>query len=110
MISAQGRAEKCKSSVPLQSFSRRLSCCRVMRPTPGNDLILGNLVGRNATLTLPKESRDKHLYVCGGTGTGKSKFLENLIRQDIKDWRKTKCGLILLDAHGALYDSLIRWL
>jgi hypothetical protein len=24
--------------------------------------------------------RDKHLYVCGAYGTGKSKFLENLIQ------------------------------
>jgi hypothetical protein len=76
----------------------------------GNDLNLGFLAGRNATLSLPKTARDKHLYVCGGTGTGKSKFLEHLIRQDIKNWHKSRCGLIVLDPHGSLYDSLIQWL
>src|SRR6185436_2151352 len=46
-----------------------------MRLLPGNDLNLGILPGRNACLQFPRTSRDKHLYICGGTGTGKSKFL-----------------------------------
>lgn len=81
-----------------------------MPTTPGNDLDLGQLPGRNARLILPRTARDKHLYVCGSTGTGKSKFLESLIRQDIKNWSKSRCGLILLDPHGNLYDSLMEWL
>jgi len=81
----------------------------VRRP-PGNDLILGNLAGRNTTLGLSKTQRDKHLYICGGTGTGKSKFLENLIRQDIRNWSKSKCGVLVLDPHGSLYDGLMNWL
>jgi uncharacterized protein DUF87 len=76
----------------------------------GNDLILGNLPGRNAKLGLSKTQRDKHLYICGGTGTGKSKFMENLIRQDIRNWSKSKCGVLVLDPHGSLYDGLINWL
>ena len=78
--------------------------------TPGNDLNLGHLAGRNADLYLSRNERDKHLYVCGGTGTGKSKFLESLIRQDILAWRKSRCGMLVLDPHGNLYDNLTRWL
>ena len=81
-----------------------------MRPPPGNDLNLGQVVGRKGGLPFPRDVRDKHLYVVGGTGTGKTKFLEHLIRQDIISWRKSKCGLLLLDPHGSLYDSLIQWL
>ncbi|MFA6287456.1 MAG: type IV secretion system DNA-binding domain-containing protein [Opitutaceae bacterium] len=81
-----------------------------MRTAPGNDLNLGHLAGRDATLTLSRTERDKHLYVCGGTGTGKSKFLESLIRQDILAWRKSKCGMLVLDPHGSLYDSLMNWM
>jgi hypothetical protein len=81
-----------------------------MRKSFGNDLILGQVAGTNRLLRFPRESRATHLYVCGSTGTGKSKFLENLIRQDIIAWPKSKCGLLLLDPHGSLYDSLMRWL
>jgi hypothetical protein len=81
-----------------------------MRQAPGNDLNLGQIVGRNAGLAFPRTLRDKHLYCCGGTGTGKSKFLEHLIRQDIIAWRKSKCGMLLLDPHGSLYDNLMEWL
>lgn len=76
----------------------------------GNDLDLGQVTGRGKNLTLHRSERDKHLYVCGSTGMGKSKFLERLIRQDILAWRKSKCGVLLLDPHGSLYDSLINWL
>ena len=79
-----------------------------MRPPPGNDLNLGQVVGRKGGLPFPRTARDKHLYVCGGTGTGKSKFLESLTRQDIISWRKSKCGMLVLDPHGSLYDSLIQ--
>jgi hypothetical protein len=81
-----------------------------MRLPPGNDLNLGLLAGRNASLTLSRTQRDKHLYICGGTGTGKSKFLESLIRQDILAWRKSRCGMLILDPHGNLYDNIIKWL
>jgi hypothetical protein len=81
-----------------------------MRLVPGNDLVLGNTSGSDTPILLSKNDRDKHLYVCGSTGTGKSKFLENLIRQDIRNWNKSRCGLLLLDPHGSLYDNVVRWL
>jgi hypothetical protein len=81
-----------------------------MRAPRGNDLILGKLAGRAGGLGLSRTERDKHLYVCGGTGTGKSKFLENIIRQDIRNWSKSKCGVLVFDPHGSLYDNLINWL
>jgi hypothetical protein len=37
-----------------------------MRLAPGNDLNLGILPGRDASLQFPRTARDKHLYVCGG--------------------------------------------
>lgn len=77
---------------------------------PGNPLNLGHIAGQRRPLTLPPEARSTHLYVCGATGAGKSKFLEHLIRQDIKAWRRSKCGLLLLDPHGSLYDSVVAWL
>ncbi len=34
----------------------------------------------------------------------------NIIHQDIKAWWESKCGLLLLDPHGSLYDSITEWL
>ena len=81
-----------------------------MRRVAGNDIVLGKVVNRETDFLLPRQARRTHLYACGATGTGKSKFLEHLIRQDIKSWRQSKCGLLVIDYHGSLYDSLMRWL
>ena len=81
-----------------------------MRTTPGNDLILGKLAGSHASLGLSRTERDKHLHVVGSSGAGKTKFLENLIRQDIRQWSRSKCGMLVIDPHGNLYDNLINWL
>src|SRR5258708_263998 len=81
-----------------------------MKTPLGNDIELGQIMGSDAALPFPRGVRDKHLYVCGATGTGKSKFLEHLIRQDIRRWPKSKCGMLVLDPHGSLYDSIMRWL
>src|SRR5207253_1740989 len=35
---------------------------------------------------------------------------EYLIRQDIGNWHRSKCGLLVLDPHGSLYDGLINWI
>jgi hypothetical protein len=81
-----------------------------MFQTPGNDLVLGRMPGSDEPLRFTRKMRDKHLYICGSTGTGKSKFLEHLIRQDIVAWRESKCGMLVMDPHGTLYDSLMNWL
>src|SRR5205807_343064 len=73
--------------------------------TQANDLDLGHLAGGSGRLFLPAEARSMHMYVCGGTGVGKSKFLESLIRQDILNWRDSHCGMLLLDPHGSLYEK-----
>jgi hypothetical protein len=77
---------------------------------PGNPLNLGSLVGQGRRLVLPASARERHLYVCGGTGVGKSKFLESCIQQDILNWRDSRCGLVLFDPHGLVYQNIIAWL
>lgn len=81
-----------------------------MRQPIGNDLVLGLHPGSTEPIELSAEQRKKHLYVCGLSGSGKSKFLENLIQQDILSWRKSKCGMLVIDPHGELYDNITSWL
>lgn len=64
--------------------------------------------GRAPALT--PVGRSTHLYVCGGSGVGKSKLLEFLIRQDIKAWPESRSGLLLLDPHGSVYHNVVDWM
>ncbi len=50
------------------------------------------------------EDRLRHMYVIGKTGSGKSKLLELLIRDDIEQGR----GAAVIDPHGDLVDSVLR--
>lgn len=49
--------------------------------------------------------RRRHLYCVGKSGSGKSKFLELLIREDLMNGR----GVGVLDPHGDLIDSVMRY-
>ena len=50
--------------------------------------------------------RATHLYVVGASGTGKSKFLEFLIRQDIRKGN----GFCVIDPHGDLIEDVKAYL
>jgi hypothetical protein len=60
---------------------------------------------RGKPLMLTDKERARHIHVMGGIGTGKSKLLEHMIRQDIVRRR----GLCLLDPHGALAEPVEKW-
>lgn len=55
--------------------------------------------------SLSDEERSRHIHVLGASGTGKSKLLEAMIRQDIKAGR----GLCLIDPHGTLAEDVLQW-
>jgi hypothetical protein len=76
----------------------------------GGSLNLGTIAGTSRPLVLPAEARERHVYVCGGTGVGKSKLLEHCIREDILNWRDHRSGLLLLDPHGLVYQNIMSWL
>ena len=47
--------------------------------------------------------RQRHMYIIGKTGTGKSKFLQSLILQDIEAGK----GLCFMDPHGDAVEELL---
>lgn len=66
-------------------------------------------IGQNADgqpiVISPDLRRSTHMHVIGGSGTGKSKFLEWLMRQDIRAGQ----GFCLIDWHGTLYQDVLRY-
>lgn len=55
---------------------------------------------------LTAKDRATHMHVCGASGRGKSRFLESMIRDDILHRR----GVCVIDPHGTLYQSLVKWI
>jgi hypothetical protein len=68
-------------------------------------ILLGTTQRRNEVRLSPTV-RSTHMHVLGASGRGKSKFLEHLIREDIRQGN----GVCLIDPHGYLYDDLVRWI
>jgi hypothetical protein len=53
---------------------------------------------------IPDHDRDRHVYVAGQTGTGKSTMLENMAAQDIA---AGEC-VVFIDPHGVSSEMLVR--
>src|SRR5260221_1832877 len=66
-------------------------------------------IGLNANgaeiLITPEMRQSTHMHVIGGSGTGKSKFLEWMIRKDIRQGH----GFCLIDWHGKLYADALKY-
>ncbi len=53
-----------------------------------------------------RSDRRRHLYTVGKSGAGKSKLLELLIYEDLKNGE----GIAVLDPHGDLVDAILRYI
>ena len=75
------------------------------RNIPDNGLLLGYNVFRGAKkpIRLDLYDRQRHMYVVGQTGTGKSTFLENLALQDMLNGN----GFAFVDPHGDVVEKLL---
>lgn len=75
------------------------------RNMPEGGLLLGyNLFrGVKKPIRLALGDRQRHMYVVGQTGTGKSTFLENLALQDMMDGN----GFAFVDPHGDTAEKLL---
>jgi hypothetical protein len=74
-------------------------------PGPGPDNIyLGNNFyrGKKTQIYIKKPDRQRHMYLIGKSGTGKTEFMTSLILQDIKNGS----GVCVIDPHGDLVDRV----
>jgi hypothetical protein len=59
--------------------------------------------GKYIPFGIKSKDRDRHMYVIGKTGMGKSTLLENMAIQDIRNGE----GFAILDPHGGTADHLL---
>lgn len=71
----------------------------------GQPFVLGinSHLGKETQVTLSDQFRLRHMHVIGGTGTGKSTLLLNMIVQDVEQGR----GIAVLDPHGDLIEEIL---
>src|SRR3989344_9301713 len=72
---------------------------------PKEGIILGKNIyrGQEKEVRIQRDDRRRHLYIIGQTGTGKTSFLGNLIKQDI--WNGE--GVCVIDPHGDLIEDVL---
>lgn len=59
-----------------------------------------SIADKEVEIGLSPADRRKHIYMIGKTGSGKTNFLKNLVRQDIARGH----GVAIIDPHGPLVD------
>lgn len=62
--------------------------------------------GKNVTFGIKAKDRQRHVYVIGKTGMGKSTLLENMAVQDILNGE----GMAFIDPHGSAAETLLNYI
>ena len=75
---------------------------------PKEGLLLGKNVfrGDETPIYITKDDRRRHLYIIGQTGTGKTFFMKNMIRQDIEKGE----GVCFIDPHGDTIKEILGYI
>ncbi|MDB5245584.1 MAG: hypothetical protein JWN90_689 [Parcubacteria group bacterium] len=62
--------------------------------------------GKRTPFGLKAKDRERHMYVIGKTGMGKSTLLENMAIQDIRNGE----GMAFIDPHGSAVEDLLEYI
>jgi hypothetical protein len=92
--------------VDITNFSQEDEEETSLEPEPEDSLNLGWYFSQNEQkfqmAKIAEKDRATHFYVVGASGSGKTKFLEFLIQQDIKK----DAGFAVIDPHGDLIEDI----
>jgi len=74
-------------------------------PTQG--IILGHneYRGINTDIRIGEKDRQRHMYIIGKSGSGKSVLISNLVKQDMEAGK----GVCVIDPHGDLVDTVLSY-
>lgn len=92
--------------LPPPEIRERMNLDRLHNPSlpelPPGGMLIGMADGEE--VHLPNVVRDRHTYIVGATGTGKSTLLARMIQHDMEAGE----AVVLLDPHGDLYTDVLK--
>ncbi len=100
--------ETAKTENVVKSLSKTLAAPISLKSNPQLDVVLGrnHHHGSSTDIGLTAAEREKHIYIIGGTGNGKTTMMEYAIVQDIQNGK----GVAVVDPHGDLSEKLLRYI
>jgi len=89
------------------SLSPSLAAPVSLKQSGDYDVVIGENEhhGVSTRIGLTAEERDRHVYIIGGTGSGKTTMLQYMIVQDMQAGK----GVAVVDPHGDLAMTLLRY-
>lgn len=90
----------------ISSLSRTLSAPVSLKSGKDFAVIIGENIHHNTitTIGLTEAERERHMYIIGGTGNGKTTMLQYQIIQDMRNGK----GVAVLDPHGDMAETLLQ--
>ena len=92
-----------KAAPMVRTLKSREASPPVNLPKEGLMLGTSSFRGEEQIVRITKEDRERHFYIIGQTGTGKSSLMHNMIIQDIQNGE----GVAVVDPHGELIESVL---
>ncbi|MEO5949873.1 MAG: type IV secretion system DNA-binding domain-containing protein [Candidatus Saccharimonadales bacterium] len=82
----------------VSSLSRTLPAPLSLKSNTELDVLIGtnNHHGSRTPIGMTRAERERHMYIIGGTGNGKTTMIQYMIMQDIENGK----GLAIIDPHG----------
>jgi len=89
------------------SLSRTLAAPISLKQNKQLDVLLGQNEhnGVATPIGLTREERERHVYIIGGTGNGKTTMLQYAIVQDMRNGK----GLAIVDPHGDMAETMLKY-
>lgn len=90
----------------ITSLSKTLPAPISLKQRTAYDIVIGENLhsGTRTLIGLTEQERERHVYIIGGTGNGKTTLLQYGIVQDMKNGK----GLAIVDPHGDMAETILR--
>lgn len=87
-----------------------IRCGRVLVPpkySHDEGFVIGkaSIWGKLQEYRVPEESRARHLFICGASGTGKTTIMTKMTLEDLRDPRRP--GIMVVAPHGDFLDRIL---